>query len=67
MSNQLPDLRIVSTDHLFLHEDVEPIRVERIVQRIQADQLLKNPVIVAEPEGVRHGTAGRGIHLPHFG
>ena len=48
MSNQLPDLRIVPTDHLFLHEDVEPNRVERIMQRIQADQLLKNPVIVAE-------------------
>ena len=54
MSNQLPDLRIVSTAHLHLHEDVEPTRVERIAQRIQADQLLKNPVIVAELDDLGH-------------
>ena len=46
--SQLPDLRIVPTHNLFLHEDVEPARVDRIVQRVQQDQLLKNPVIVAE-------------------
>jgi hypothetical protein len=54
MSNQLPDLRIVPTDHLYLHEDVEPTRVERILQRIQADQLLKNPVSVAELDDRSH-------------
>jgi len=54
MSNQLPDLRIVPTAHLYLHEDVEPTRVERIAQRIQADQLLKNPVIVAELDDRSH-------------
>jgi hypothetical protein len=54
MSNQLPDLRIVPGDHLFLHEDVEPIRVRRIMERIQEDQLLKNPVIVAELDDLGH-------------
>jgi hypothetical protein len=48
MTSQLPDLRIVPTDHLHLHEDVETARVQRIVERIEQDQLLKNPVIVAE-------------------
>jgi len=47
MTTQLPDLRIVSTDNLYLHEDVEPNRVQRIVERIRQDQLLKNPIIVA--------------------
>ncbi|MBI1800765.1 MAG: hypothetical protein HYR71_03955 [Chloroflexi bacterium] len=48
MSTQLPDLRIVPTDHLHLHEDVEAGRVGRIVERLTQDQMLKNPVIVAE-------------------
>ena len=54
MSNQLPDLRIVPTEHLFLHEDVEPNRVARIVARIGQDQLLKNPIIVAELDEDAH-------------
>src|SRR5438552_13584320 len=54
MASQLPDLRIVPTDHLDLHEDVETARVDRIVERIAEDQLLKNPVIVAELDDVDH-------------
>ncbi len=54
MSQQLPDLRIVPTENLHLHEDVEPARVERIAQRVQQDQLLKNPVIVAELDDADH-------------
>src|SRR5262245_40397122 len=54
MSSQLPDLRIVPTEHLFLHEDVEPGRVERIVERLSQDQVLKNPIIVAELDDFGH-------------
>ena len=54
MPTQLPDLRIVPTESLSLHEDVEPVRVERIVQRLRHDQLLKNPVIVAELDDSNH-------------
>jgi hypothetical protein len=71
MSNQLPDLRIVPTNHLFLHEDVEPGRVRRIVERIQEDQLLKNPVIVAELDDLGHYVvldgANRATALKHLG
>ena len=52
MTTQLPDLRIVPTANLFLHEDVEPARVQRIVERLGQDQILKNPIIVAELDDV---------------
>ncbi len=54
MTTQLPDLRIVPTDSLYLHEDVEPARVQRIAERLQQDQVLKNPVIVAELDDENH-------------
>jgi hypothetical protein len=54
MPNQFPELRIVPTAHLHLHEDVEPNRVQRIMERIDEDQLLKNPVIVAELDDFDH-------------
>jgi len=47
MMNQFVDLRIVPTDHLLLHEDVEPSRARRVANRIAAEQMLKNPVVVA--------------------
>lgn len=54
MTTQLPDLRLVPTDNLFLHEDVEPARVQRIVERLRQDQVLKNPIIVAELDNCDH-------------
>ena len=54
MSSHLPDLRIVPTDHLHLHEDVEMARVRRITERIAQEQMLKNPVIVAELDDYGH-------------
>jgi hypothetical protein len=42
----LPDLRIISTDHLSPHEQVEQARVQPIVHGLQADGILKNPPLV---------------------
>jgi hypothetical protein len=50
-SRELPVLRIVATENLVLHEDVDPRRVERLVERIQHDGHLKNPPVVASIEG----------------
>jgi hypothetical protein len=70
MSTQLPDLRIIPTRHLFLHEDVEPARVQRIIERIAHDQLLKNPIIVAELDEYDHYVvldgANRATALKHL-
>ena len=41
-------LRIVRLDDVLLHEQIEKSRVERLVQRLEEDQFLKNPPIVAE-------------------
>lgn len=54
MQHNFIDLRIVPTEHLHLHEDVEPARVRRVTERIAADDLLKNPVIVAELDDYDH-------------
>ncbi|MGD8730394.1 MAG: hypothetical protein PVH92_00825 [Anaerolineales bacterium] len=42
----LPDLRIVSTEHLSPHEQVEEARVQPIMRGLQADGILKNPPLV---------------------
>ena len=44
-------LRVVHLHDVLLHEHTERQRVDRLVKRIQADQLLKNPPIVAPDEG----------------
>ncbi len=54
MTGPFVDLRIVPTDHLLLHEDVEPARVSKVAERIVAEQMLKNPVIVAELDDYGH-------------
>ncbi len=45
-SESLPILEIVPTEHLILHENADPRRVERLVQRFQVDKRLKNPPVV---------------------
>jgi hypothetical protein len=42
------DLRIVPLNSVFLHENVDPRRVERLAKRLEADDLLVNPPIVIE-------------------
>ncbi len=43
----LPDLRVVATRELVLHEDSDERRVSGMAHRLQAEGLLKNPPIVA--------------------
>lgn len=44
-------LRVVRLDDVLLHEQIEKKRVERLVQRLEEDQFLKNPPIVSEYNG----------------
>lgn len=50
-SGGFPDLRIVSVSDLLLHEDVDLERVARLLDRLSADGILRNPPIVASLEG----------------
>ncbi|MBM3131095.1 MAG: hypothetical protein FJ009_21025 [Chloroflexi bacterium] len=44
-------LRVVPLRDVLLHEQIETKRVERLIDRLQSDQLLKNPPIVVESQG----------------
>lgn len=71
----LPDLRIVASAALRLHEDCDPERVERLTQRLAADGVLRNPPIVATLDGTgdefvvldgaNRATAMQRMGLPH--
>ena len=43
----LPNLRIVSARDVLLHEDADPVRVERLVSRLRQDGMLRNPPVAA--------------------
>lgn len=43
----LPDLRIVPRTQVFLHEDADPVRVERLAVRLRQDGALRNPPVAA--------------------
>ncbi|HET6781693.1 MAG TPA: ParB N-terminal domain-containing protein [bacterium] len=43
----LPDLRIAATEEVFVHEDHDPVRVDRLVASLRADRVLRNPPIAA--------------------
>jgi len=47
----LPDLRVVSRAQVHLHEDADPLRVERLVDRLRRDGVLRNPPIAAALPG----------------
>lgn len=48
----LPDLRIVPRTQVYLHEDTDPTRVQRLVAHLRTDGVLRNPPIAAPlPEG----------------
>lgn len=49
---QLPDLRIVPTSSLLLHEECDPVRTGRLAQSMRADGILRNPPIVAPVDRV---------------
>ena len=47
----LPDLRIIPGAEIFLHEDSDPVRVSRLVARLQEDGVLSNPPVAAPLRG----------------
>lgn len=48
----LPDLRIVPRAQVHLHEDTDPARVNRLIARLRAEGVLRNPPIAAlHPDG----------------
>ncbi len=48
----LPTLRIVAREMVHLHEDADPVRVERLSERLRRDGVLRNPPAAAAlPEG----------------
>jgi hypothetical protein len=46
-STALPDLQVMATDRLVLHEECDPRRVEKLCQRLAEDGCLKHPPVVA--------------------
>ncbi len=50
----LPDLRIVPSAALLLHEEYDPERVARLVISLGADGVLRNPPVVAALDGGMH-------------
>jgi len=74
-SSVLPDLRMLATDQLIPHEEVDPRRVHRLSERIREEGLLKNPPIVTKiPEldqyvildGANRVMAFRELGIPHI-
>lgn len=47
----VPPLRVVATSDVIRHEEVDPLRVEQLVERIRADRTLVNPVVCTEVDG----------------
>lgn len=52
MSISLPNLQLVALRHCALHESFEPQRVARLAARLRADDVLRNPPIVARAPGI---------------
>jgi len=48
---RLPDLRIVSSSALLLHEECDPNRIERLTARLGGEGVLRNPPIAAALDG----------------
>jgi hypothetical protein len=74
-SGGFPDLRIVPAEHLLLHEDVDLDRVARLIDRLSADGILKNPPIVASLpgserylllDGANRVSAIQHLDIPHL-
>lgn len=61
-TTDIPQLIILPADALVLHEEVDARRVEPLVERLQADGLVKNPPIAAPVDGPL-GSQGRYVIL----
>ncbi len=74
-SGGFPDLRIVAVADLLLHERVNLERVSRLIDRLSADGILKNPPIVASLpgserflllDGANRVSAIQNLDIPHI-
>jgi hypothetical protein len=74
-SGGFPDLRIVPVADLLLHEKVDLERVTRLIDRLSADGILKNPPIVASLpgsdrflllDGANRVSALQNLDIPHL-
>lgn len=74
-SGGFPDLRIVPVADLLLHESVDLERVTRLIDRLSADGILKNPPIVASLpgserflllDGANRVSAIQNLDIPHL-
>ena len=74
-SGGFPDLRIVRVSDLLLHEDVDLERVARLLDRLSADGILRNPPIVASLpgserylllDGANRVSALENLDIPHL-
>ncbi len=72
--HDLPDLRILPVEDIVLHEDTEADRTERLTRSLAADQMLRNPPIVARLaetarfvvlDGANRTTSLRALGIPH--
>ncbi len=69
-----PDLRVIETARLLLHEEPDPGRVARLREALRRDGMLRNPPIVAPGpaarvtvlDGANRVTALREIGVPHI-
>jgi hypothetical protein len=71
---EFPDLRIIPLDDLLLHEEEDLERVARLIDRLSADGVLRNPPIVASLndshrfmllDGANRVSALRNLEVPH--
>lgn len=74
-STVLPDLRMLPSEALLPHEDCDPRRVEKLVQRLRLEGRLKNPPIVADIpgtqrfvvlDGANRSLAFQSMGIPHI-
>ena len=74
-STVLPDLRMLPSEALLPHEDCDPRRVEKLVQRLRQEGRLKNPPIVADIpgterfvvlDGANRSLAFQSMGIPHI-
>ena len=74
-SGGFPDLRIVPVADLLLHERVDLERVTRLIDRLSADGILKNPPIVGSLpgserflllDGANRVSAIQNLDIPHL-
>ncbi|MEN6300933.1 MAG: hypothetical protein ABFD51_13645 [Anaerolineaceae bacterium] len=74
-STNLPVLKVIPTDLLVPHEDTDPRRVEKLVQRVMKEQVLKNPPIVSLIpddkrymilDGANRSMAFKSMGVPHL-